>query len=84
MKLISCNFSYGRIEKVKLVPKLLCNFSYGRIEKVKLVPKRGAEESVSAVIAFVDIRSAQHVQNSSNVYEDRQLRITYSDPAGMG
>ena len=55
---------------------------YGRIEKVKLNLKQNSEDSRSAIVAFVDIRSAQHAQSSLNTLEDKQLQIAYSDPIG--
>ena len=70
------NFKAGKI----------CSFSvffrYGRIDKVKVLTKRNPDDGVQAVVAFVDIRSAQKAHNSINMWGDKQLQTSYSEPAG--
>ncbi|XP_076804995.1 uncharacterized protein LOC143448925 isoform X4 [Clavelina lepadiformis] len=56
---------------------------YGRVEKVRILPKRSSSESQCAVVAFVDIRSAQKAQNSTNNLGDLKLETSYSEQAAM-
>nr|CAB3266529.1 msx2-interacting protein [Phallusia mammillata] len=56
---------------------------YGRIEKVKVLSKRGSDGEVQAVVAFVDLRSAQKAHNAVNTIGDKQLQTNYSEQAAM-
>lgn len=56
-------------------------FRYGRIDRVKLLEK-DCDELHCAVVAFVDIRSAQKAHSTSNILGENHLKTSYSEAAG--
>lgn len=62
---------------------------YGKVQSVKILPRSKTEESnnnngssssVSATVAFIDIRSAAKAHNSENKIEERTLKTDYYEP----
>nr|XP_026689679.1 msx2-interacting protein isoform X2 [Ciona intestinalis] len=51
---------------------------YGRIDKVKFLSKRGSDGNPCAIVAFVDIRSAQKAHNSVNRFDECVLQTNYT------
>lgn len=55
---------------------------YGKVQSVKILPKKDDDNgtSVSATVAFIDIKSAAKAHNAENKIEERILKTDYYEP----
>ncbi|ELU06100.1 hypothetical protein CAPTEDRAFT_212696 [Capitella teleta] len=57
---------------------------HGKIQSVKLLASKDDGAVKSAVVAFMDIRSASKAQNSENKLDGNVLQTQYSEPSAVG
>lgn len=59
----------------------VCVDRYGKIQSVKIQPSsaKECETTITATVAFMDIRSASKAHNSKNIIDSNVLRTEYWD-----